>query len=151
MAIVCELHDIQHIHLTRRTSALWLFLVSCLGISKTASKDLNWVCRWTSFGSPINSGRNQRSHFISGFPGVDQQIRLIHCPEWKVFGMSKQWSIELFLTALRFVDAHPIVGRPIFRWLCVRYEERIHWIYLLPCRYMSWPHNTKNEAPQSSR
>jgi hypothetical protein len=41
-----------------------------LSISKPPSRIAIRECRWTSFGSPKNSGRNQCSHFGSGFPGV---------------------------------------------------------------------------------
>jgi hypothetical protein len=57
------------------------------------------VCRWTSFGSSKNSGRNQRWHIGSGFLGVSVSTDwtdalqhcsiagLQHCSKWKVRGM----------------------------------------------------------------
>jgi hypothetical protein len=72
------------------------------------------VCRWISFESPKNFRRNHRWHFVSCFPRVNQHIGPIHCiaTNNKYAKWSKQWSIELFLTAFRFRDAHPIVGHP---------------------------------------
>jgi hypothetical protein len=49
---------------------LWPFLISYLGISKTASNSAIRVYRWDSFGSPKHSGRNQRRHFGCAFLGV---------------------------------------------------------------------------------
>jgi hypothetical protein len=60
---------------------LWIFLVSCLGISKTASNPRTAirVCRWTSFESPRNSRWDQRWHFGCRFTGMNQQIGLDRC------------------------------------------------------------------------
>jgi hypothetical protein len=64
-------------------------LFSCLGIQKTASnpRTVIRVCRWTSFRSLMNSGRNQHWDFGSRFPGVDQEISLMYCSKSKVRGM----------------------------------------------------------------
>jgi hypothetical protein len=75
------------------------------------------VCRWTSFGSLKNSGRNQLWYFGSSFPGVDQQIGPMYCSiaaNGKYMEWSQQGSTELLLTALRSSGAHPIMRHPIY-------------------------------------
>jgi hypothetical protein len=64
-----------------------------LGISKPPPKIGFRVYRWTSFGSPKNSGRNQCWHFRSVFRDWTDALQhcsiaaLQHCSKWEVRGM----------------------------------------------------------------
>jgi hypothetical protein len=89
MTISPELYDI-HIHHDRQTQLPLTFLVSCLGISKTASMDSNSCLQVNFFQEPekfwTKSALTLWKRF-SGTESTDWTDASQHCSKWKVRGM----------------------------------------------------------------
>jgi hypothetical protein len=86
------------------------FLLSCLGISKTASKESNPGLQMKFFREYEKFWTKSALTLWKRFSGSEWIKRLDRCiaANGKYMEWSKQWSIELFLTALRSGVAHLI-------------------------------------------
>jgi hypothetical protein len=95
--------------------SLWVSnsFLFCLGISKIASKNNNSSQQMNLFRESRKHWTKSMLRFWKLFSESQSSNWIDTMKQMKEMEWSKQWSIELLLTALRLRDAYPIVGRPI--------------------------------------